>query len=76
METYDTVDESAILNRLAKLDGKLDELEEYTAKMSLDLEEMKVAVDHLEASFLDEIAKSAKTKFDSFRDYLASKIKP
>lgn len=78
MEDFGAVEtkESDILERLDRLDAKLYELEGHLAKAAVDIEELKAAVDHLETSFLDEIAKSAKTKFDSFRDYLASKIKP
>ena len=74
MEPFD--EDLEITMRLEQLNSRLDGLEERTVRMSIELEEMKTAVDHLEASFLDEFAKSAKSKFDNFRDYLASKIKP
>ena len=63
-------------DRLNKLNDKLDELETRLEKSLMEIQDMQAHMEQLESSFLDEIAQSAKTKFDNFRDYLASKIKP
>ena len=63
-------------SRLERLNDKLDILETRLERIVAETEAMKTQIANLESSFLDEIAHSAKTKFDNFRDYLADKIKP
>jgi len=66
----------SIAERLNQISEKLSSFEKALYDNQMEIDHLKSRIDQLEGSFLDEIAKSAKTKFDSFRDYLASKIKP
>jgi len=68
--------QTSVTERLEKLESSLVSLEKTIHDNQLAIDSLNLRMEQLEDSFLDELFKSTKTKFDNFRSYLADKLKP
>jgi len=79
MSPYD--DGRKEVNKESDMDREMNEKESLTAihvkltELKKEIDDIKNQIEELKTSFLNELTESAKSKFDSFRNYLADKLK-
>lgn len=66
----------SVTERIEILEDAVSSLKKIAHTNQITIDHLKFRIDQLENSFIDEVFKSTKTKFDDFRSYLADKIMP